>query len=74
MENEVKLTPWDDEWDWKLTLNEFIKEAEMGCLTDDDGYGYYATEEGYTDIKVYPSTVLHNWHKTEYPYINWVNK
>ena len=69
------LRPWNEFYEeGKMTLKEFIDEVKIGFLTDDDGYGYYATEEGLTDIKVYPSHVTYNWLKNEYPYVCWFNK
>lgn len=41
------LRPWNEFYEeGKMTLKEFIDEVKIGFLTDDDGYGYYATEEG----------------------------
>ena len=72
MVEKNNVTPWDEfHEECKMTLDEFIEDVELGCFTDYDGYGVYATEEGYTDIYVHPSD---KHFKTEYPYICWFNK
>lgn len=72
---EEKITAWDGfHKECKMTLKEFIKCVKYGLFTDYDGYGVYATKKGYTDIKIYPSDVMHDLHKVEYPYICWFNR
>ena len=44
-----------------MTLEEFIKECKRSAYTDDDGYGYLATEKEMSDIKI---------HASEYRFLN----
>ena len=36
-----------------MTLEDFRHDEDLGCLTSDDGNGYYATETGMSDIPTY---------------------
>lgn len=59
---------------WKgktYTLEEFSKMSKSGKITDKDGYGFYATELGKSDIEVYPSDVLTDMVRTDFPNVIW---
>ena len=72
---EEEITAWNDfHISCKMNLKDFVKDVKDEVFRDWDGYGVYATEEGYTDIIIHPSDVLRNRYKKEYPYICWFNK
>lgn len=59
---------------WKgktYTLEEFFKMSKSGKITDNDGYGFYATELGKSDIEIYPSDVLTDMVRTDFPNVIW---
>ena len=63
--------------EWKgdtYTLEEFKKMAKSKILTDEDGYGYYATESAKSDVEIYPSDVLENLIREDFSHVIWFNK
>ena len=63
--------------EWKgdlMTLEEFIEECNNGILIDYDGFGYYATETGKSDIKIYPSDISMNKYRKDFSHVIWFNK
>ena len=45
---EEKITPWNDfHMSCRMNLKDFIKDVKDEVFRDWDGYGVYATEEGY---------------------------
>lgn len=58
---------------WKGTRMP-IEEFAVMCgteLTDDDGYGLYATEVGVSDIKIYPSDVIEDKYRNDFTHVMW---
>lgn len=63
--------------EWKgdtYTLEEFKNMAKSKLLTDEDGYGYYATESAKSDVEIYPSDVLENLIREDFSHVIWFNK
>lgn len=63
--------------EWKgdtYTFEEFKRLAKSKMLTDDDGYGYYATESAKSDVMIYPSDVLENIIREDFSHVIWFNK
>ena len=58
----------------KITLDDFITSATSKEITDTSGEGYYATETAKTDIRVFPTDVIENIYRTDFPYILWIEK
>lgn len=56
-----------------MPLEEFLDGCYLGYFTDDDGVGYYATENEMTDISVCPSHYPHRIKK-EFSHVVWFNK
>ena len=59
---------------WKgktYTLEEFSNMSKSGEITDNDGYGFYATELAKSDIEIYPSDVLTEMVRTDFPNVIW---
>lgn len=59
---------------WKgktYTLEEFSKMSKSGEITDNDGYGFYATELAKSDIEIYPSDILSEMVRTDFPNVIW---
>lgn len=58
----------------RYTIEQFQNMVKNKVLTDDDGFGYYATETGVSDIEIIPSDVLEDIYRKDFPYIIWHNK
>ena len=58
----------------RLTLDEFKKMCKDGDITDDDGYGKYASEKAVSNIEIYPYDILANKVRTDFSHIAWYNK
>ena len=58
----------------KYQLEEFIDACVSRSFVDSDGFGYYATETAKTDILIYPSDIIENIYRTDFPYVLWFNK
>ena len=56
-----------------MTMKEFIKCCNNGLFVDYDGFGYYATSLGMTNIIIKPSDV-HTDKLLDYSHIVWFNK
>ena len=63
--------------EWKgdtYTMEEFKKMVNDGIFTDDDGYGYYATETSKSDVFIYPSDITENLIRVDFSHVIWFNK
>ena len=63
--------------EWKgetMTLEKFKNEARAKLITDDDGYGFYATESAKSDVEILPSDVLENILRDDFSHVIWFNK
>ena len=61
---------------WKgetLTIENFINDCKNGKYTDDDGFGYYATDNAKSDIIVYPSDFEDDYYRKDFTHIIWFN-
>lgn len=56
----------------KMELEDFIAASIAKDIADMDGEGYYATETAKTDIRIYPSDIIENIYRTEFPYVLWI--
>ena len=56
------------------TIEEFIDYCKDNYFTDDDGIGYYATNNAKSDIIAYPSDFKNNIYRTDFTHIIWFNK
>ena len=56
----------------KILLEDFISASVAKELTDTTGEGYYATETAKTDIRIYPSDIIQNIYRTDFPYVLWI--
>lgn len=66
---------FDKKWRGKLlTLEEFVKGAKNGVYTDFNGYGYYATAIGKSDIMIFPSDILENIYRDDFTHVIWFKK
>lgn len=60
-------------WKGKVyTLEEFSRMSRSGEITDNDGYGFYATDLGKSDIEIYPSDVLTGMVRRDFPNVIWL--
>lgn len=63
------------EWKGDLyTLERFIDLVKNGGFIDDDGFGYYATDEVKSDITIYPSDIMENIYRKDFTHIIWFNR
>lgn len=63
--------------EWKgitYTLDDFKNLSENGNLNDDDGIGYYGTENCKSDIKIFPSDIKANKIRTDFTHVIWLEK
>lgn len=58
----------------KFTFEQFVNMAKDGSLTDSDGHGYYATENGISDITIMPSDITENMYRNDFTYVVWFSK
>lgn len=58
----------------KILLDDFISASLAKEITDTSGEGYYAAETAKTDIKIYPSDIIENIYRTDFPYVLWFEK
>lgn len=66
---------YDKEWFGDLmTLEEFIAMCQHNMFVDDDGYGYYATENAKSDILLYPSDITEGIYRKDFSHVIWFNK
>jgi hypothetical protein len=74
----LKQTPtveYGREWDGDIyTIEKFITMVKDGHLIDDDGYGYYSTEGGKSDIYTYPSDFVEELYRDDFTHIIWFNR
>ena len=62
---------------WKgslYTMDEFKEMCLNNEITDNDGYGYYATETGKSNILIMPSDILENKYRTDFSHVIWLGK
>lgn len=57
-----------------FTIEEFKNRVKSGSFIDDDGYGYYATDDSKSDIYVYPSDFTENIYRDDFSHIIWFNR
>lgn len=63
--------------EWKgdfYTLDRFISIVKNSGFIDDDGFGYYATENSKSDIMIYPSDIKENIYRNDFTHIIWFNR
>lgn len=61
---------------WKgetLSIEEFKEKSLNNIYTDDDGVGYYATDNAKSNIIAYPSDFKDNQFRTDFTHIIWFN-
>jgi len=58
----------------KMTISEFIEAAYEGAFSDDDGIGYYATEDKMTRIVASPSSLSMGIFDDRWSHVVWFNK
>jgi hypothetical protein len=56
------------------TLSKFIEMVKSGGFIDSDGYGYYATDNGKSDITIIPSDIMENKYREDFTHIIWFNR
>lgn len=73
---EDPILTYGKEWVGTLYDIEKFKELckeENQLLTDEDGYGYYATETAKSSIPVKPSDVVYDMLRTDFTHVLWFN-
>lgn len=63
--------------EWKgetMTFTEFRERCADGYFVDDDGYGYYATIDGKSNIIIKPSDVTEDICRSDFTHVIWFNK
>jgi len=57
-----------------MTLKDFMEGVASGCLTNDDGSGYYATPTSISDQVIRPSDVASGKINYHFTHVVWFNK
>lgn len=57
-----------------MAINDFVSSVESGAFTNDDGHGYYATDEEESNIRVRLAEVKNGRARTEWTHVCWYNK
>jgi len=57
-----------------FTLRDFVNDCLDDCISNDDGFGYYATETEVTNIPAIPSDILDEIVDTRWTHVEWYNK
>lgn len=57
-----------------MTLGRFIKIVKSGFITDDDGYGYYATSSTVSCRPAIPSIIARGHISRKFTHVMWFNK
>lgn len=55
----------------KIPIEKFTEMAKSGLIKNNDGYGYYATENSVSNISVYPTDFLDDKYRTDFTHILW---
>ncbi len=58
----------------KMSVEDFVEACYDGAFTDDDGTGYYATEDKMTRIVVNPSNISMETFDDRWSHVVWFNK
>lgn len=62
---------------WKgelMTTEEFVSRCRDGYFIDDDGYGYYATVDGKSNVMVIPSDITEDLYRSDFTHVLWFNR
>ncbi len=72
----IKIPEFDEIPDYgdEMSLEAFIENCSVGNFIDYDGFGYYATEDKMTDIRVYPSDITEGVYRKDFPKVVWFNR
>lgn len=75
---KLKANPvieYGKEWKGEMMMfTEFRKQCINGYFVDGDGYGYYATTDGKSNIIIIPSDVTEDIYRTDFTHVIWFNK
>ncbi len=72
--NELELSEHDLEC--QMSIEDFIESVKIGCITSNDGFGYYGFEEGKYDIEVdFSENIIRSYiAEFEFTHVYWYNK
>lgn len=74
---EDPVLTYGKEWSGKLyEINKFKEmcSEEHQVFTDEDGFGYYATETAKSSVIVKPSDVVYDMIRSDFTHVLWFNK
>lgn len=54
-----------------LSIKLFYRDVKEGCLTDEDGQGFYAVKGKSTGIPIKPSDILRGSWRREFQQVIW---
>lgn len=63
--------------EWKgetLTMEDFIAGCKDETYIDLDGFGYYASEFGKSDIMIYPSDIMLGKYRKDFSHVIWFER
>ena len=73
IEDEYELNDIPDYGD-KIPLKTFVDCCKYHGFINDDGEGYYATEDKESSIPAVPSEIVAGFVRKDFPYVVWYNK
>lgn len=75
METNVELYPMDKlDKKCKMLIDILKKDVELGYLTDDDGFGFYATNDKVSHIYINFYDIINNTYPSWATHVCWFNK
>ena len=54
-----------------MPIDEFKRRVMDGLLTDEDGEGWYATDNAKSDVRVIPSDASEDLMRTDFTHVLW---
>ena len=57
-----------------MTIGEFEGYCKYGAITNDDGFGYYATDKEVSNVDAMPSAFVRGNIRPDFTHICWYNK
>jgi len=69
------IVEYGKEWKGDLySLDEFRAMVDSNAFVDDDGIGYYATENSKSDVVIKPSDITEGIIRDDFSHVMWFNK
>ena len=57
-----------------MLLTDFVSKVQIGLILDEDGHGFYATEDRMSNKSIIPSTIIDGKTDKRYNHVVWFNR